>query len=78
MSVTGATPRDIDTGFIHTANGQICFYCGKATSDPSIHWMGFDADIFLHPGCCVDLAVRLFRDVHEWQRHTGMYFGELR
>lgn len=78
MSVTCATPRDIAAGFIHTAAGAICFYCGKATSDPAIHWMGFPMDIFLHPGCCVDLSIRLLRDVHQWQCVHHHHFGELR
>ena len=64
MSVTGPKPEDVEAGLLHTAAGQKCFYCGKLTRDPAIHWMGFDSDIFLHPGCCVDLAIRLFRDVN--------------
>jgi len=79
MSITGVKPEDVEAGILHTASGEKCFYCGQITEDPAIHWMGFDSDIFLHPGCCVDLSIRLFRDVHEWQcSQDGAYFGGLR
>jgi len=76
MSLTGARPSDVSAGFIHTANGESCFYCGTALQDPALHWMGATGDIFLHPGCFVDLSTHLFRDLHEWQRQRGLYFGE--
>ena len=77
MSVTGPTSQDAEHGLIHTAVGQICFYCGQSLQGPAIHWIGATDEIFLHSGCCVDLAVRLFRDVHQWQRQVARYFGQL-
>jgi hypothetical protein len=76
MSVTGPSPQDSEHGLIHTAIDHTCFYCGTMLRDPAIHWMGATDEIFLHPGCCVDLTIRLFRDVHQWQHQDGGYFGE--
>ena len=75
MSITGPTSRDAESGHIHTAAGETCFFCGTATADPGIHWMGATTEIFLHLGCTVDLVLRLARDVHQWQREGGHYFG---
>ena len=76
MSVTGPTSQDAESGLIHTAAGHICFYCGRVLRDPAIYWIGATDEIFLHPGCCMDLTVRLFRDVYQWQRQENKYFGE--
>jgi len=53
---------------------QPCFYCGKALSGEAIlYWRGpspepakaqSPADLFLHPGCFLEMATRLFRDLH--------------
>ena len=59
---------------ILTAHGEICFYCGKATEDPAIVWVGSTAEIILHPRCAVELTLRISRDVHqlECERHVRL------
>jgi hypothetical protein len=64
VSITSPIP-DPGSGIAFTAVGQVCFYCGRPTSDPAIHWSGFDADIYLHRECVYPLFVRLGRDEHE-------------
>ena len=49
------------------AQGERCFYCHGTLEDPAVMWMGHHGNILLHPGCVVDLTIRLFRDVHEIQ-----------
>ena len=55
-----------------------CFYCGDALDSLSIQWEGWTPranngatfrgnEIILHPGCVVELTIRLLRDVHEWE-----------
>ena len=78
MSVTGARPSDAANGFIHTAEGQRCFYCDQLLHDPALHWMGATDSIYLHPGCWVDLSARLTRDLLEWQRQSRIYFGAMK
>jgi hypothetical protein len=63
VSVTSPVPDE--NGIVWTAIGHACFLCHRPLSDPAVHWMGADAEIFLHPACTTDLAVRLFRDLHE-------------
>jgi len=54
--------------------GRRCFYCGRPVQPPGVYWHGFgDEDvpwIVLHPGCVIDLFVRLARDVHEIECRT--------
>lgn len=63
MSVTSPIPDE--NGIAWTAVGHDCFLCSKPLRDPAVHWMGATAEIFLHPECVKDLAVRLFCDLHE-------------
>lgn len=49
-----------------------CFLCWKPLSAPTIHWMGSNGSIFLHPHCVLDLAVRMFRDLHEVETKYGL------
>jgi hypothetical protein len=60
-----------------TATGETCFYCGRALADPAITWHGETGDIWMHPGCAVDLTIRLHSDLHDYQRATGHRFGDL-
>jgi hypothetical protein len=50
--------------------GEPCFFCGKAADSPMVFWMGLTEPMYLvlHPACCLDLSLRLFRDVHEIQQ----------
>ena len=55
---------DAESGF--PLPGCTCFYCSRAiVHHPYIDWMGDGSTIFLHPGCAVDLAIRVLKDVHE-------------
>ncbi len=48
---------------------QPCFFCGQPVSPPAVSWRGCaehdDPWLLLHPGCMLELFVRLARDVHE-------------
>ena len=49
-----------------------CFYCGETISEDGVFWMGHgQAQLYLHEQCCLNLVVRLFRDVHELQISRG-------
>ena len=54
-----------------TLSNSECFLCGSGFQDVAICWMGHTASfdpmpaLVLHPECVTDLAVRMFRDVHE-------------
>jgi hypothetical protein len=63
MSITSSSPDE--QGIVHTAAGRHCFLCEGPLQDPSVYWMGATAEIALHAECVLDLALRLFRDVHE-------------
>ena len=56
VSITSSEPNA--HGIVHTATGQSCFLCGAELHDPAVFWNGETADIYLHPACVVDLAVR--------------------
>lgn len=75
MSLTSPVP-DPDSGIAFTALGQKCFYCGCEVSDPAIHWIGFDAEIYLHDRCVDELFVRFSRDRHELR--CPAYYTKLR
>ena len=49
---------------LHTAE---CFLCEGGFKEVAILWMGASdlGLLWLHPDCVTDLAVRMFRDVHE-------------
>ena len=56
--------------------GQPCYYCGQPITAPAIWWMGHrgqygGGDVVLHPACCLELVVRLIRDVHELECRTS-------
>lgn len=76
MSLTGGSHLHVFEGYLHTAEGETCFYCGSPLHDPALYWMGATGDMYLHPGCWVDLSARLYRDLHEWQRQSRFYFRE--
>ena len=70
--ITGPDPARIArSGLIITAADQQCFVCCEPVDDPSIMWSGFSADIFFHPACALELAIRLMRDIHEYEHRTG-------
>ena len=49
-----------------------CFYCGEVISDDGVTWIGYSGfDLTLHEQCCLNLVVRLFRDIHELQIARG-------
>lgn len=52
---------------------QWCFYCGAMIDGEGVYWRGLpanwpktkkSADIALHVDCCIELVIRLMRDVH--------------
>lgn len=57
--------------------GQPCYYCGQPIAPPAVWWRGGEigqyggGDIVLHPACCLELVVRLVRDVHEIECRAG-------
>lgn len=51
----------------------ICFHCYQLVVPPMVAWMGSTAEIVMHPACVVELAIRLFRDVHEIEKTTQRY-----
>lgn len=55
------------------ADGRICFHCYRDVTPPVVVWMGSTAEIVMHPECVVELAIRLFRDVHEIEQSTQRY-----
>jgi hypothetical protein len=70
--ITGPDPTRIATsGLVITADEQRCFFCGEATTDPCVMWSGFSDDVFLHPECAVELAMRLLRDVRALEHRSG-------
>jgi hypothetical protein len=50
-----------------------CFYCGHPMTSPGIQWLGSTGEIWLHPGCVVELTIRLYRDVHEIECRSHLY-----
>ena len=74
MSVQRFLPAsDPDAWFANTFRQQCCFYCGHGLASPFVIWMGFGEPIALHPACVVELAIRLFRDVHEIECAANAY-----
>ena len=63
VSITSPIPDG--QGIVLTALGHRCFLCFGALDDPAAGWAGSEGEIFLHADCVLDLAVRMFRDVHE-------------
>jgi len=60
-----------------TAVGTECFFCEKTIeADPAWMWHGASGEIFMHPACAADLGIRLFADLHRWQRTAGSRFGQ--
>lgn len=57
-AVTGLDPAG--------APSSPCFYCGELVTVPFIQWIG-ESTITLHPECTVEFAIRLLRDVHEFE-----------
>ena len=68
--ITGPTKR-FPEGLVG-ARGEACFYCSGPVYDPAIAWTGTPT-IFLHPSCCVDLCIRLLRDVHELECEKNVH-----
>lgn len=62
--ITSPIPDPL-SGIAFTAAGQQCFYCGERSIDPAIHWSGFTGEVYIHEACVVELAIRLFRDLHQ-------------
>ena len=42
-----------------------CLLCGLRFRSVAILWAGVSGNLWLHSHCVTDLAVRMFRDVHE-------------
>ena len=54
-----------------------CFYCHEPLGPQGVMWSGTSGEIILHPGCVIELTIRLLRDVHEieCQRKAEMVRG---
>lgn len=50
--------------------GSPCFYCHNRLNGTVVMWWGSSGDIYLHPECTVELAIRLLRDVHQIEHAT--------
>jgi hypothetical protein len=55
--------------------GEVCLYCGRETAPPLVVWHGSGRGdgvtlVVLHPGCVVELMIRMIRDVHEVEIRT--------
>jgi hypothetical protein len=55
---------------------QECFYCFQSLDEVAIWWRGA-SDIWIHAACFIELAVRMFRDVHEIEIQHYVRTGEL-
>jgi hypothetical protein len=69
--ITGLDHSRLAGEVIVTARGERCFFCDEPTEDPAIVWFGATGEIFLHAACTAELAVRLFRDLHELEHRSG-------
>jgi hypothetical protein len=76
MALTGPDHWQPEQGSVMvTAVGHGCFFCCEPIeSDPAWVWSGASGEIFLHPPCAADLGIRLFADLHAWQRKSGSRF----
>ncbi len=72
MSVIDVSRHDPPIDFLLDAvrGEQDCFYCGEALTSPAIHWMGTGFNLIVHPGCCVELVIRLLRDVYQIENES--------
>jgi len=79
VSLTGPDFWDPERGGVMpTAKGHECFYCEeRIRQDPAWMWHGPSGTVFFHVGCVADFAVRIFADVLDWQRRTGVRFGKV-
>ncbi len=75
MSLTGSDFWSPGSTVLVTAKRETCFYCGELIEDPAVTWHGATSEIWLHPGCVMDLLLRLSRDVWQLQCSTGRRFG---
>lgn len=81
MLIRTKNPADRDIWDLYTPGRSTCFHCNKVISAPTpIHWHGSDdhgkpASLLFHPGCAVELSIRLLRDVHaiECQEHLEVH-----
>ncbi len=53
---------------------ETCFYSGAVfdREEYAVQWAGRIYVIYLHPGCVVELTMRLLRDVHEIECLAGI------
>lgn len=79
MSLTGPDFWSPERGGVMpTGVGHRCFYCEKPIKhEPAVTWNGGTGQLWLHPGCAVDLSARLLADVVQWQRQSGRRFHDL-
>ena len=53
--------------------GTPCFFCSAPLTAPFVAWRGAAPDMLaLHPGCVLDLTMRLMRDVWELECKTEL------
>jgi hypothetical protein len=71
VSITSPVPDE--QGIVHTAIGQVCFYCHQPLQgDPAQHWAGATGSIYIHAECFAPWFIAMARDNHEI-RKPGYY-----
>jgi hypothetical protein len=71
---SGLELHEIIPHYADACRGAVdCFYCGHAMTLPGVQWLGATDEIWLHPSCVIELAIRLFRDVHEIECRSDLY-----
>lgn len=75
--ITHTTEQASQTDRRAIPTGTPCFYCHYPLKGNVVMWWGAGADIYLHPGCTVELSIRLLSDVHgiEHTTHTSITAG---
>jgi hypothetical protein len=74
VSLTGVEFHDFGkSNVVAVATDQVCFYCGRPCYDPGWTWSGeTNGNIYMHVSCALNFAIRINRDVWEYQKQTGI------
>jgi hypothetical protein len=73
MSVqTFHPPHHPDAWVSDPFRGRDCFYCHQPLTSPFVIWVAIET-LALHPGCVVELSIRLLRDVWQIETTTNSY-----
>ena len=78
MSIYNRFDREQAGGVLVYRGGETCFHCHQAVwADNAIEWHGSDdqnevTNLLFHPGCAIEFAIRLLRDVHIIEVREGV------